>query len=577
MWSVFAWMTCASLLELASIFSLTLFFRLIYSPQFIFQIPGMGRLMNVWPHLRELAQDPKQVMLWGCLLPVALIFLKNIFQAIVSWKSSVLSEHTAAYIGNRIMEKYLTMPYSWHLSSQKALAVLAMQRRFSLGNMLLNILMAYSNLITACMLFCGLFFYSPTITGATVICMLIISSITYFSLKKSIDRAGAASAKSQERESIVTQTALAGVRELIIYQKQPEFLREIHKSVSFGIAPRAFLLLSPAVPTWTLESSGFFLIWLTIYGMLYFSGATHAQVSETIALLALTAWRVLPALNRIVSATVRLRELKATALPCLDYMESLEAQETPLQISPDPAFEIKKDIIFDDISYTYPDAKTPALKNISCRIPIGSTIGLVGRSGSGKSTFINILCGLLDPKDGQLLIDGSPMSPPQLRAYRRQMGYVPQSPYILDGTVAENVAFCDWGGEIDNQRVQAACQEAAIDFLGEHCENIDRKAGHSLSGGQMQRVSIARALYARPTLLIFDEATSALDQGAEAKIQEAMRNSRGQRTNIIAAHRLETLEICDFIFWLENGELIRSGPAKEILRDYREAIVKAIR
>lgn len=572
---VFVLMTLGSLVELVSIVALTLFFRLIYSPDFLLHFSLTERVIAAWPKFGEILADPKLVLVWGCLIPVGFIVLKNVLMSLVSWNSSLLSQKVAATIGRRIMEQYLYMPYSWHLSAQRALAVLAMRRRFNLSSMLLYLLTAFANLITITMLFCGLFFYAPGVTLGTIFFMGLISMGTFFLLKKRIDRAGSLKAKEQQSESLITQTALDGVREIIIYQKQDVFLREIARHVDKSIQPGTFLAITSSIPTWVLESGGFFLIWATIYLMVNFSTSSHAAISETIAFLALTAWRILPSLNRMVGATVKMKAEQANAMSCLDFLESLKNGTGVATIKADPDYKITGDIEFNDLSYSYPGSKTEALKNINCTIPLGKTIGLVGRSGSGKSTFINILCGLLEPTHGQMLVNGEKLTAGRLSAYRMQIGYVPQTPYILGGSVAQNVAFQDWGEKIDADRTRRACIDAAIDFLGQDCKNINRGAANALSGGQRQRVCIARALYSNPVILIFDEATSALDQGAEAKIQEAMQKSAGKRTNIIAAHRLETLEICDIIFWLENGELIRSGSAKEILREYKEILERS--
>ena len=163
------------------------------------------------------------------------------------------------------------------------------------------------------------------------------------------------------------------------------------------------------------------------------------------------------------------------------------------------------------------------------------------------------------------------MTSGELVAYRSQMGYVPQSPFLMSGTVAENVAFSEWGRPLNKERIEQACRRAAIDFLGSDCENIDRAIGDNgagLSGGQAQRVSIARALYAEPSLLILDEATSSLDQESEAYIQDTLKNLDKQQTCVIVAHRLTTLQSCDVVFWLDKGCVFASGTPEEILPRY---------
>lgn len=568
---LFLGMTFLGIIELASIMALTGFFAVLnMSERFINSGPART-LLELCPALGPVFADPRLFVLCACLVPIGLIVLKNALSALVTWRSSMLAERVAAHVGLNIMARFLNMPYDWHLSSQSSRAMTAMARRFNLGQMLLQILTACSNLITVCLLFLGLIVYAPGVTLSAVAFMLAVSLLTYQILRRRIDRASTRSARAQQEETAASMTALGGVRELIIYQQQPVFLKAIGDQVSAGMRPRAFLGLSAAIPTWTLESCGFFLIWLAMFLLIFVQDAGLPAITTTVALLALTAWRVLPSLNRVVGATVALRGLQATALPCLDYLEGLRAADAMLAVAPAPGFRISGDIVFDHVSYRYPGTDRDALTDICCTIPHGSTVGLVGRSGAGKSTFINILSGLLEPTSGRLLVNGKPMSAAELAAYRQHIGYVPQNPYLLPGTVAQNVAFSDWGKETDEEKVRRACREAAIDFLGPECADIDHpvsQGGNGLSGGQLQRVSIARALYTRPEILIFDEATSALDQASEAAVQETVLASKGKRICVIAAHRLSTLEVCDKVIWLDGGMLQRSGAPETLLETY---------
>lgn len=570
-WLLFFLMLAMAITELASIMSLTGFFATINRPESIVDSSYAKKAAEIWPEVQNILNDPRRIILWASILPIGLIAAKNVFSALVAWKSSMMGERVAMHIGSNIMRRFLHMPYTWHLSAQSAQALTCMGWRFSIGSMLISILTAYSNLITVAMLFMGLAFYEPGVTFSCVIMMASTAIVTYSLLRKRIDKAGIEAADAQKKETEANVTAIGGVREIIIYQTQKKFLDTIRQYTQKCMRPRSFLNISPTVPTWTLESAGFLLIWFVVFYLIKLQDAGIARITATVALIALTAWRVLPSLNRVVSATVSIRGLQGTALPCLEYFESLAAETTENPPQADPNFAIRKEIIFDHVSYRYPGAEKDALTDISCRIPLGSTLGLVGRSGAGKSTFINILSGLLEPTAGRLLADGKPMTVEELAAYRKQVGYVPQNPYMLAGSVADNVAFSDWGEKRDDERVRQACMDAAIDFLGPDCREIGRSAG-GLSGGQAQRVSIARALYVNPSLLIFDEATSALDQASENLVQEAVARSKGKRTCVIAAHRLSTLDVCDTVLWLEDRSLHKEGPAADVLPAYAAAM-----
>ena len=545
---LFILMTLLGLTELASIMALTGFFTILNAPaQFAASVYAQ-KFLAWFPGFAPTFADHRRLIMWACLLPIAFIVGKNLLSALVAWRSAMLGEAVASHVGTNIMERFLYMPYSWHLSAQSSQALTCMQWRFNLGRSL-QLLCAWHNHYCG-PAFAGLTVYAPGVTLCAVAFMLTVSWSIYSLLRSRIDRSAANAATAQQEENAATITAIGGVRELIIYQQQPAFLDAIHRYIHAGMKPRSFLGISASIPAWTLESAGFLLIWLAIFLLIHIQDATLPVITATVALLTLTAWRVLPSLNRVVGAIVSIRGQQSTALPCLDYFERLRAATPETAPMPAPDFRIRKEIVFEHVSYRYPGAERDALTDINCRIPLGTTLGLVGRSGAGKSTFINILSGLLEPTAGRLLVDGKAMSTTELAAYRKQIGYVPQTPYLLSGIVAQNVAFSDWGAAPDNERVRRLPINAHRLSWGRTARITDRPinmGGSGLSGGQMQRVSIARALYVNPALLIFDEATSALDQVSEVMVQDAIVHSKGKRTSVIAAHRLSTLEACDVV------------------------------
>ena len=258
--------------------------------------------------------------------------------------------------------------------------------------------------------------------------------------------------------------------------------------------------------------------------------------------------------------------------PILQKVQEVEA--LPLPAAEERPCPLREEIRFEHVSFRYPNTGTghkDALRDINLSIPKGSMIGLIGPSGAGKSTIVSLLTGLYTPSSGKILIDGQNLDDSLRAGWMRSIGYVPQSPFLLNGSLAENIAFSQWGQEIDRQRVKECCRMAAMDFLDDLEDGIDTiigERGVRLSGGQLQRVSIARALYGRPQLMIFDEATSALDGATEQAIQKTIEGLRKHMTIVIIAHRLTTVEKCDWLYLVERGEIHMCGNSKEIVRLY---------
>ena len=256
-WRLFILMTLVGLTELASIMALTAFFTILNAPaQFAASVYAQ-KFLAWFPGFAPIFADHRRLIMWACLLPIAFIVGKNLLSALVAWRAAMLGEAVAAHVGTNIMERFLYMPYSWHLSAQSSQALTCMQWRFNLGQMLLQLLTAYSNLITVALLFAGLTVYAPGVTLCAVTFMLTVSWSIYSLLRSRIDRSAANAATAQQEENAATITAIGGVRELIIYQQQPAFLDAIQRYIHAGMKPRSFLGISASIPAWTLESAGF--------------------------------------------------------------------------------------------------------------------------------------------------------------------------------------------------------------------------------------------------------------------------------------------------------------------------------
>jgi ATP-binding cassette subfamily C protein len=224
----------------------------------------------------------------------------------------------------------------------------------------------------------------------------------------------------------------------------------------------------------------------------------------------------------------------------------------------------------DQVTFRYEDAPAPALQDITFTITRGQSVGIVGPTGAGKSTLVDVLLGLLPPTSGRVLVDGQPIEGRE-RAWQRQIGYVSQDVYLLDDSLRRNIAFGIPDGAIDERRLASAVSQARLDevvsALPNLLETVIGESGVRLSGGQRQRVAIARALYHDPPVLVFDEATAALDSQTEREVSEAIAAVHGTRTVIAVAHRLSTVKACDQLIYLKDGRLAGLGTYQSLMQD----------
>lgn len=237
----------------------------------------------------------------------------------------------------------------------------------------------------------------------------------------------------------------------------------------------------------------------------------------------------------------------------------------------EPLVRLTKNLEIQEVTYAYPGADTTALNALSMTVPAHSKVGIVGSTGSGKTTMVDLILGLLRPQDGTVAVDGLKLTDNLVRTWQRSIGYVPQQIFLSDDTVAGNIAFGLRAKAIDMDAVERAARIAQLhDFvvseLPQGYETLVGERGVRLSGGQRQRIGIARALYRDPDVLVFDEATSALDTITELAVMEALQNLTGKRTTILIAHRLSTVRSCDCIYLLEHGKLLAHGTYDELVK-----------
>ena len=567
-----------AVLETSTILVISFFGMSLVAPEAARANPVVRLIFLAVPSLENIVADPRSFVSFSCILVIIFIASKNLVAYLAFRKTSRFAESMSLHISQETLWRYLHKNYFWHISPDSGSIIQRMNYRQDMTSMLVSLLLLYSNALCCVLLFSSLLIAEPKLTLVVMAIFTVVCSSVYLGLRRRIDRAAGDVYQAGNKLSKGLIGITRGIREVLIYRQQKVFFNTLSEALKEGAPGRIFLNFSNHAPAWFLEVAGFSTICgVTIYMVVH--GAPMGDIVKAATMLMLTAWRILPAVNRVLFYAVAIRGVKPQAMSCIELLETF-IQENPEPIpEPDPDFKFERELSLEKVDFQYPQSQEMTLADLSLDIGKGQSVGLIGVSGAGKSTLALLLSGLVEPRSGRILVDGRPLNPAERAAYVQKVGFVPQSPLLMPGTVADNVAFSQWGREYDLERVEAACRKAAMDFIDHSPQGIKTPisdGGGGLSGGQAQRVSIARALFTDPDLIIFDEATSSLDQASENLIKHTIENLRGQITTVIIAHRLSTVESCDRLFWLEGGRLKDAGPPEEILPKYRAAMSTAI-
>ena len=523
----------------------------------------------------DLLNDPLSLIIALSILMVALVLLKNIFLATITYASAKFSELISAFFGELLLSGFLGMPYEWHLHQNSADIILAVNWRVYFGIFVKSILQIIRDSLVVLVMLTALFIVEPIISLFVFFALGGCSIIIFNKIRGSIDKT---TIKARDYKKTINRNVtmnLQAVKDIKVFARENSCLKDYKNNVSISTRLNALQIFLSGVPVWLMESLAFFMLAISICFMLIIMDSSSVKVTGTVALLAVTAWKVLPSITRILSALTRIRTSIPYVQKGLEYLHEITSKIDSIKIAShqiEHQFNFNSEIRVENISFSYQDRSIFALKDISFCIKKGQSVGIIGISGAGKSTLVDILIGLFPPKNGRILIDNQMLNDKLRKSWIYKVGYVPQNSYIFDGTLSENVAFGQENGEINRERVLESCEMAAMqNFLHDLPANIDTPIGERgvrLSGGQRQRVAIARALYRNPDVMIFDEATSSLDMKSEKEIQQTINSLKGKQTLIIVAHRLSTVAECDFLIWIENGKIKNIGHPDEILHLY---------
>lgn len=463
----------------------------------------------------------------------------------------------------RMMKNYMRRGYEFYLNADTA--VIQRSITSDVNNMygyILSLLQLVSEVIVFVCLAVVLLIAEPKMTLMISVLLIITLWIIKKVLKPIMYKAGEDNQNYYSGLFKWISQTVAGIKEVKIGGKESYFVDEyikcgkgyvdaVQKYTLYNNIPRLFIE--------TISVTGMILYML----ILMITGEDTKSMLSIIAAFGVAIMRLMPCANRINNQINNLAFFEPFLMGVSDNLQDEIGDKKADMTSLLPMKEklpVKKEIVLKDVTYQYPNTDKLIFDHANLTIPVGSSIGIVGASGAGKSTIVDVLLGLLKMQEGAICADGADvMDPANYRKWLKNVGYIPQSIFMLDDTIRKNIAFGIPEEEIDEKRLWEVLKEAQLDEFvkslpeGENTGIGER--GIRLSGGQRQRIGIARALYEDPEVMILDEATSALDNDTEAAIMDSINRLQGQKTLIIIAHRLQTIEKCDAVYCVENGKI----------------------
>ena len=496
-----------------------------------------------------------------------LLIVSLSFKALTTYAQFKFVQMREFSIGKRLIEGYLHQPYSWFLSRHSAdlgKTILSDVAQI-IGGGIFPFLEILARGAVAIALIILLILADPKLAFIVSFSLFFAYLVIFYFVRNTLDRIGKERLKNNQLRFTAISEAFGAVKEVKVGGLEEVYIKDFSNSAKIYAVNVASAQVLSHIPRYILEAIAFGGALLIILYAMEQSG-TFNEALPILSLYIFAGYRLLPALQQIYRSFTQL-EFSGPTIDNL-YKEFKELKE--INIKKDHAFlPFNKSITLENVSYKYPVTSRTALKDINLTIPIKSMIGIIGATGSGKTTTVDIILGLLEAQKGKLKVDETVITKENLRSWQRNIGYVPQNIYLIDDSIAANIALGVEDSEIDLDRVKKASKIAnlhnfVVNELPDKYRTIIGERGVRLSGGQRQRVGIARALYNNPKVLILDEATSALDNNTERLVMDAMNTYNDDITMILIAHRMNTIKNCDIIFKFEKGQLVGHGKFDEI-------------
>ncbi|MDO8358302.1 MAG: ABC transporter ATP-binding protein [Nitrospirota bacterium] len=553
-------------LEVGGVASIVPFMAVLANPEVIETNAILARIYDMFGF------TDRQAFLHFTGVMVFMALLVSItFKALVTYVQLRFTMMREYSIGRRLVAGYLNQPYAWFLNRHSAdlgKTVLSEVNKV-IGGAMIPMMQLVAQSAVVLMLLMLLLAADPWLALVVGGVLGLAYGVILKLMRGYLSRIGSECLEANKMRFTVVSEAFGGIKEIKVGGLEESYIQRFARPAKIFAGHQASSQIIAQLPRFVLEALAFGSMVLVVLYIMAGTGGI-AKALPIIALYAFAGYRLMPALQQIYVSITALR-FAGPSLNALhaDLIALAPKQPSYVQVA---QFILNQAITLKEITYTYPNAAQPALVDLNITIPARSTIGLVGTTGSGKTTTVDLILGLLDPSSGTLAVDGTVIGPENRRQWQRVIGYVPQHIYLADDTVAANIAFGVAPEQIDQNAVANAARIANLhDFVTNELPHgyatTVGERGVRLSGGQRQRIGIARALYNNPQVLILDEATSALDNLTEQAVMDAVHNLGKKVTIILIAHRLTTVRECDQIYLLRHGRVVGQGRHDELMEE----------
>ncbi len=518
-------------------------------------------------------KNHKDVLIYGSILLGLFFLFKNSYLIFLKYIKSSFGYNKYKEISSRLFSFYINAPYVFHLKRNSVDSI----RNISIevGNICKSVIMPILQIVSEGVVIIAisimLFIVEPFIAFFVLSFFFLVTLFFFIVIKKKVKSYGRRSLKERKKIMQIVSEGIGGIKDILVSDRKNWFKKKFHSSIHKLSRVQTFQQTIEQSTRPIMETFAVFGM-LTVSFVLLFLGRSIPSIISTLTLFAFSIYRLLPAVNNLFNDYIRIRHFSCAIDPIYNDL-ILEKEQRKADKKSGKEINFENEIKLSDVSYSYLEDGNNVLENVSLLIPKNKAIGIVGETGSGKTTIIDLILGLLTPQKGKVEIDKRDIRE-NLKSWQKKIGYVPQFIYLSDDTIYNNIAFGIEKEKIDKNKVlkatDAAFLTSFVEKLPKKLDTIVGERGIRLSGGQRQRIGIARALYHNPEVLIMDEATSSLDNITEQYVMSAIESLKKERTLIIITHRIKMIQNCDIIYFLKEGKLVASGNYEELLEKNKE-------